>query len=359
MLCFMMGKIVLNDVLTIAVVYNALSDRALEHHVALDNYGGRVDHINIVIGTPRTASVIVYTPFEGVSGKRYVLRIVKIYMGIFIFRGKFHTAGTTGTAENISCDCNIAELSASAKFDCGPEGTVEEITGDIDRVTVPEPKAGFAVPFHPVSGCGDGCGEGAAENTGVSVGGKPVINNKCVPSVNIQAGAAVSMEHGMADREAPDMFKMYAVTGKITDAAIVNCRGILLGTTVVPFPIQIDTVNVCSEFLSVETHSGDRTAERAGDIQKTYCFRIVQKEDRAAVCAEILCGISFKAGTDSHFQTSGQISSCRDNNFSFHLCRIVQRLLDCSGTIGLSVADGTIGGDIKYVCHNNLPINVL
>jgi len=193
-----MRQIVFDDVIAVSVIDDALFHSSLIHHIALDDHSGGVRQIDVVIGTLCAASVVVHAPFEGVAGEGHVLRIVKIYMGVFEFRGKFHAVGTAGAAENIAGDRDIAELSASAELDGGTERTVEEVSGDVDGVTVSEPESGFAVPFDTVAGRGDRSRAGTAENAGVTVGGKPVVDDEGVPAIDVQTGAAVAVEHRMA-----------------------------------------------------------------------------------------------------------------------------------------------------------------
>jgi ribulose-phosphate 3-epimerase len=77
------------------------------------------------------------------------------------------------------------------KLQCRTEAAVKEIACDVHGAAHRDHHASHAVPLHAVSGCGDRRNVRSAQDSAVSICGKPVVQNKAVPAVNIESCSAV------------------------------------------------------------------------------------------------------------------------------------------------------------------------
>ena len=254
---------------------------------------------------------------------------------------------TSRAAEYVPRNGTILEVTAATQLDGRTEGTVEEIPRQIDGITVFEPKAALMVPFHTISRSGDGGNHGATQNARITVGAEPVVQDKGIPAVNIQTAAQIVVEHGVTEREAPDMLQMDSVARKPTDAAIINGGRILLSTAVILFPVQVDAVDVFAQPLAIQADPRHSTAERPRNIQEAGCLRIIEDQGRQTVLPVVPAAVALQAGTDPHFQPTRAVSSGRHQNRPLYARGIVQGTLDSRGAIGRTVTHCPVIRNIK------------
>ena len=70
---------------------------------------------------------------------------------------------------------------------------IEEVARQVDGISVFEPEAALTVPLHAVARGSDRGHGRAAQNPHIAVTAEPVIQDECIPSVDVQTATAVVM----------------------------------------------------------------------------------------------------------------------------------------------------------------------